>query len=56
MKKILFTGGGSAGHAIPNLALIEELLSKGKTDVCYMGTDGIEKSIIAAQKNVYTNF
>nr|MBR6778389.1 UDP-N-acetylglucosamine--N-acetylmuramyl-(pentapeptide) pyrophosphoryl-undecaprenol N-acetylglucosamine transferase [Clostridia bacterium] len=53
MKKILFTGGGSAGHAVPNLALIEELLSKGKTDVCYMGTDGIEKSIIAAQKIPY---
>ena len=53
MKKILFTGGGSAGHVIPNLALIEELLSQGKTDVCYMGTDGIEKSIITARKIPY---
>ena len=53
MKKILFTGGGSAGHVIPNLALIEELLSQGKTDVCYMGTEGIEKSIITAQKIPY---
>ncbi|MBQ9713888.1 MAG: UDP-N-acetylglucosamine--N-acetylmuramyl-(pentapeptide) pyrophosphoryl-undecaprenol N-acetylglucosamine transferase [Clostridia bacterium] len=51
MKKILFTGGGSAGHVIPNLALINELLSDGKTDVCYMGTNGIEKSIVAA-KNI----
>ena len=46
MKKILFTGGGSAGHVIPNLALIEELLSEGKTDVSYMGTGGIEKRLI----------
>lgn len=50
MKKILFTGGGSAGHVIPNLALIEELLSTGEADVCYMGTNGIEKSLIAEWK------
>ena len=47
MKKILFTGGGSAGHVIPNLALIEEILSKGEADVCYMGTGGIEKKLVA---------
>ncbi len=46
MKKILFTGGGSAGHVIPNLALIEELLSDGEFSVCYMGTNGIEKRLI----------
>ena len=46
MKKILFTGGGSAGHVIPNIALIEEILSSGDVDVCYMGTDGIEKRTI----------
>ena len=50
MKKILFTGGGSAGHVIPNLALIEELLSHGDIDVCYMGTNGIEKRLIAEYK------
>ena len=53
MNKILFTGGGSAGHVIPNVALIEELLSEGKTDVCYIGTEGIEKSIIAEWKIPY---
>ncbi|MBE7080524.1 MAG: UDP-N-acetylglucosamine--N-acetylmuramyl-(pentapeptide) pyrophosphoryl-undecaprenol N-acetylglucosamine transferase [Clostridiales bacterium] len=47
MKKILFTGGGSAGHVIPNIALIEELLSDGDVEICYMGTGGIEKSLIA---------
>ncbi|MBD5585252.1 MAG: UDP-N-acetylglucosamine--N-acetylmuramyl-(pentapeptide) pyrophosphoryl-undecaprenol N-acetylglucosamine transferase [Clostridia bacterium] len=43
MKKIMFCGGGSAGHVIPNIAVIEEL--KGVYETCYMGTDGIEKSI-----------
>lgn len=47
MKKILFTGGGSAGHVMPNIALMEEILSDGCADVCYMGTDGIEKRLIA---------
>lgn len=53
MKKILFTGGGSAGHVIPNIALIEELLAEGKTELCYMGTDGIEKDIVSAHKIPY---
>ena len=53
MKKILFTGGGSAGHVVPNVALIEELLQSGEADVCYMGTDGIEKEIIAKLKIPY---
>ncbi|MBQ2768402.1 MAG: UDP-N-acetylglucosamine--N-acetylmuramyl-(pentapeptide) pyrophosphoryl-undecaprenol N-acetylglucosamine transferase [Clostridia bacterium] len=53
MKKILFTGGGSAGHVIPNIALMEELLKSGNVDVGYMGTDGIEKEIITGQKIPY---
>lgn len=53
MKKILFTGGGSAGHVIPNLALIEEILSTGEADICYMGTDGIEKGLVAEWKLPY---
>jgi UDP-N-acetylglucosamine--N-acetylmuramyl-(pentapeptide) pyrophosphoryl-undecaprenol N-acetylglucosamine transferase len=53
MKKILFTGGGSAGHVIPNIALIEEILSKGKIEVCYMGTEGIEKELITTRKIPY---
>ena len=47
MKKILCTGGGSAGHVMPNIALMEEILSNGYADVCYMGTDGIEKRLIS---------
>lgn len=50
MKKILFTGGGSAGHVLPNIALMEEILSTGEADVFYMGTDGIEKHLLAQWK------
>lgn len=43
MKKIVFCGGGSAGHVIPNIAIIESL---GDGIEClYLGTDGIEKRI-----------
>ena len=42
MKKILFCGGGSAGHVIPNIALIEQL---NEYDISYMGTGGIEENI-----------
>ncbi len=53
MKKILFTGGGSAGHVLPNVALIEEMLARGDVDVAYMGTSGVEKSLIAPVKIPY---
>ncbi len=43
MKKIMFCGGGSAGHVIPNLALIEDL--KDEYSISYIGTDKIEKNI-----------
>ena len=43
MKKIMFCGGGSAGHVVPNLALCEQL--KGKYDICYIGTRAIEKEL-----------
>ncbi len=43
MRTILFCGGGSAGHVIPNIALIEDL--KSGYNCVYMGTDGIESSI-----------
>lgn len=49
MKKILFTGGGSAGHVVPNIALIESLRKNKKIDVVYMGSNGIEKKLIAEQ-------
>lgn len=51
MKKILFTGGGSAGHVVPNIAIIHAL--KDQADVCYIGTDGPEKGLISALKIPY---
>lgn len=44
--KIIMTGGGSAGHVTPNLALLPKLKNKGY-EVLYIGSkDGIEKEII----------
>ena len=56
MYKIAFTGGGSAGHVIPNVALIDELLKTGEAELCYFGSGGIEKSIIAPKKIPYFEF
>ncbi|MBQ9118391.1 MAG: UDP-N-acetylglucosamine--N-acetylmuramyl-(pentapeptide) pyrophosphoryl-undecaprenol N-acetylglucosamine transferase [Clostridia bacterium] len=53
MKKVLFVGGGSAGHVVPNIALIDCMLRMGKMDVCYMGTDGLEKTLIAPMRIPY---
>src|SRR5699024_10372388 len=45
-KRILFTGGGTAGHVIVNLALIPEFKEKG-WQVDYIGSyDGIENDLI----------
>ena len=44
MKKILFTGGGSAGHVVPNLAVMNELRYGYR--VTYMGTSGIESDLV----------
>lgn len=53
MKKIILTGGGSAGHVTPNLALIHELISEG-WEVHYIGTrDGIESTIIKDDRVTY---
>jgi UDP-N-acetylglucosamine--N-acetylmuramyl-(pentapeptide) pyrophosphoryl-undecaprenol N-acetylglucosamine transferase len=46
MKRILFTGGGSAGHVTVNTALIPRFAQMG-WDVHYMGsTDGMEAAMI----------
>lgn len=46
-KKIVLTGGGTAGHVTPNLALIPELKKAGY-EISYIGSyDGIEKRLIA---------
>ncbi len=45
-KKIVFTGGGSAGHVMPNIALIEKLIQEDWT-ISYIGSyHGIERDLI----------
>ena len=47
-KKIVFTGGGTAGHVTPNIALIEALQPE-YWQIDYIGSiDGVEKSMIQA--------
>ncbi|MFT8314185.1 MAG: undecaprenyldiphospho-muramoylpentapeptide beta-N-acetylglucosaminyltransferase [Clostridium sp.] len=51
--KIIMTGGGSAGHVTPNLALIPKLTALGY-EVQYIGTkNGIEKNIIQGENIEY---
>ena len=46
MKRIVLTGGGTAGHVTPNIALIPELKAAGY-DIQYIGSyDGMEKKLI----------
>lgn len=46
MPRIVFTGGGTAGHVTPNLALIEQLSDEG-WEVLYVGSGkGIENQIV----------
>ena len=46
MKHIVLTGGGTAGHVTPNIALIPKLQEKG-FQISYIGSyNGIEKSLI----------
>ena len=46
MKRIVLTGGGTAGHVTPNIALIPRLKELGY-EIHYIGSyDGIEKKLI----------
>lgn len=46
MKRIILTGGGTAGHVTPNIALIPKLRELG-FDIQYIGSyQGIEKELI----------
>lgn len=46
MKRIVLTGGGTAGHVTPNIALMPELRKHGY-DIQYIGSyDGMERKLI----------
>ena len=46
MKKIILTGGGTAGHVTPNIALLDSLRESGY-EIKYVGSyNGIEKDLI----------
>lgn len=52
-KKIVLTGGGTAGHVTPNMALIPGLKEMG-FDIKYIGSyDGIEKKLIEEMEISY---
>ena len=47
-KRIILTGGGTAGHVTPNMALIPELQKRGY-EVFYVGSkEGMEKELIGS--------
>ncbi len=49
MKKIVLTGGGTAGHVTPNIALLDSLKANNY-EISYIGSyDGIEKKLISDQ-------
>lgn len=51
-KKVVLTGGGSAGHVSVNAALIPKLLER-KWDIHYIGSyEGIERKIMSAFSEV----
>lgn len=53
MKKILLTGGGTAGHVTPNIALLPGLKESGYK-ILYIGSyNGIEKRLMEAEQIPY---
>jgi UDP-N-acetylglucosamine--N-acetylmuramyl-(pentapeptide) pyrophosphoryl-undecaprenol N-acetylglucosamine transferase len=51
-KRIMLTGGGSAGHVTVNLALIPEFLRRG-WDITYVGSHhGVERELVASMQGV----
>ena len=53
MKRIILTGGGTAGHVTPNIALLPRLREL-QYDIHYIGSyNGMEKQLVEQQGNPY---
>lgn len=50
MKRIVLTGGGTAGHVMPNIALLPYL---SDYEVHYIGSAGMEKELLKKEKIIY---
>lgn len=49
LQRIALTGGGTAGHVTPNIALLPALRDRGY-EVCYIGSStGIERELVARE-------
>ena len=56
MKKIILTGGGTAGHVTPNIALLPGL-READFDITYIGSyNGIENNCLRNKKFLITAF
>ena len=56
MKRIILTGGGTAGHVTPNIALIPRLRELGY-DIQYIGSyNGIERILLSHLAFLITGF
>ncbi len=51
-KKVIFTGGGTLGHVMPNMYLIEDL--GDDIEKAYIGSTGIEKNVVEKEIKYYT--
>lgn len=53
MKNIFFTGGGTAGHIFPGLAIITELQKKTNYTLFWIGNNkGMDQSIVSANPEI----
>ncbi len=54
-NKIVFTGGSTAGHIIPNIPLVEEFERKGWEVSCFILGNKLEQTLLGQKKiNLYT--
>lgn len=53
MKKIILTGGGTAGHVTPNLALVPKLIEQGFTFEYIGSVNGIERELVTNTNITY---